>query len=157
MKGQIQEEEKKKKETKTWISETSFDLLNKKARALRLNKSEEVKEKGRELRRSLRKDRKNRVEEVSVEIEKRLDAMDIIGAFNILRRWYKKFSGTSVKPSEEDLNKTKIVYENIFKKDNFSNDLPFSIDYVGDDVVDTTPSEEDIRMALFKMRNRKAP
>ena len=98
----------------SWISEDTFRLVRLKSRALRTNDSEEVNRLGKELRRSLRKDRRNRVWKVSVTIEEKLKANDIIGAFDILKHWYKKFTGKALKPSPIDLEDTRKIYENLF-------------------------------------------
>ena len=88
---------------RSWISEDTFKLMYQKKKALRMNRSEEVQELGRALRRSLRKDRRRRVEKVADEIQERLEGRDIIGAFDILKFWYKKFTGKAVKPAEIEI------------------------------------------------------
>ena len=90
--------------------------MHKKNKALRINRSEEVQVLGKELRISLRRDRQRRVEKVSIEIEERLEKQDIIGAFDILKHWYQKFSGRAVKPTQSDLETTRKTYEDLFKK-----------------------------------------
>ena len=65
--------------------------------------------------------------------------------------------GSSIKPNEEDIEEKRKVYEKLFSKDNLPDEEPFNIDYQGDPVDDTVPGEEEIKKALFEMRNRKAP
>ena len=110
-----------------------------------------------ELRRSLRRDRRKRVWNVSKFIEERLDVGDVIGAFDVLKNWYKKFTGKNMKPSVGDLEDTRKVYEKLFKKDELTDDMPFDFDYDGPEVDDSIPSEEEIKRALFRMRSRKSP
>ena len=45
----------------------------------------------------------------------------------------------------------------LFTADGFKDELPFDFDYKQDLVVDYVLNEEEIKFALFKMRNRKAP
>ena len=57
---------------------------------------------------SLRKDRRKRAQAVTGEIEAKLEIeQDIIVAFDVLKRWYKKFTGVSMKPSREDTDERK--------------------------------------------------
>ena len=90
-------------EIKSWISNETFSLVRAKSRALRKNNNEEeVKHLSKELRRSLRRDRRNRVWNVSKFIEERLDAGDVIGAFDVLKNWHRKFTSKALKPSRID-------------------------------------------------------
>lgn len=143
--------------SRSWISAQSFALLARKTRALRSNSTEEVRRIGKELRTQLRRDRRRRIDKTSIEIEAKLDKMDIIGAFDILRHWYKKFTGKSVKPSPVTLDKTREVYKNLFSADDFSDELPFEVRYHGEPVPDGAPDETEIKEALFRMRSRKSP
>ena len=70
-----------------------------------------------ELRRSLRKDRRNRVNKVSEEIERKLEENNIVEAYNILCGWYKKFSGKNNKPSPDDLKSKEEYYTKLFSKE----------------------------------------
>ena len=95
------------KEERSWILARSFELLHKKAQALRRGYAEEVHDIGRELRYSIRRDRRQRVEKVSREIEQRMDENDVIGAFQLLQHWYRKFTGRALRPYKADLEKTR--------------------------------------------------
>ena len=92
---------------RSWISEGTFALLARKAKVLLMGNSEEIQTVGRELRRSLRRDRKRRIEKVSAEIEEKIKGKDIIGAFDVLKYWYRKFSGRTLKPSHFEMDKTR--------------------------------------------------
>ena len=87
IKENIEEGKKNKKGKKLWISERTYKILNSKVNALRQNDSGKVKELGKEVRRSLRKDRRNLVNEISKEIEEKLKEHNVIEAYNILRCW----------------------------------------------------------------------
>lgn len=80
-------EEERDQKDRSWISDYSFSLLKKKAIALRRG-DPSIKDIGRELRRSLRQDRRRQITATSEEIEAKLADGDIIGAFSILRHWY---------------------------------------------------------------------
>ena len=55
------------------------------------------------------------------------------------------------------MNKTKEKYVDFFADDGLDNNLPFVFNYEGETVDDSIPEEEEIRRALFRMRNCKAP
>ena len=90
-------------------------------------------------------------------IEERLKVGDIFGAYDVLKNWCKKFTGKTLKPSEEDLESTRKVHEDLFTKEELTDEMPFEFDYEGEAVDDSMPSEEEIKRALFRMRSRKAP
>ena len=81
---------------------------------------------------------------------------DIIGAYDQLRHWYRKFTGKAPKPSVVKLDETKAVYDRLFQKAQpDGEELNFLYD--GPVVNDQAPTEEEIVTALYRMRNRKAP
>ena len=82
---------------------------------------------------------------------------DTVGAYGILRHWYKKFSKRGEKPSKVDLDIHTEKYRSLFTADNLTDETPFPIHYSGNPVFDGPPNEEEVRQALFKMRNRKSP
>ena len=55
------------------------------------------------------------------------------------------------------MEKTRDTYVKLFTDDGLSNDLPFDFEYDGNMVKDSVPDEEEIKVALFKMRSQKAP
>ena len=145
------------REERNWISDETFGLLKRKCRALRANDSAGVHHYGRLLRRHIRRDRRRRIHNVAVCIEAKLDSGDIIGAYGILRHWYRKFTGKALKPSPIDISKTKETYDKLFTAEEFSQELPYDFQYDGPLVDDSVPEEDEIVTALMKMRNRKAP
>ena len=48
-----------------------------------------------------------------------------MGAFDILKFWYKKFTGKAVKPAEIEIEETRKVYEKLFTKVEMDECLPF--------------------------------
>ena len=123
---------------------------------MRQNESEKVKEIGKELRRNLRKDRRKRVNDVSIKIEKELKGNNVIEAYDILRGWYKKFSGRSEKPSLEDLASKREFYKDLFMREETEKEN-LDIEYEGNDVDYSIPGEKEISEALFRLKNRRAP
>ena len=156
IKESIEEGKMEKKEKKSWISEATFKILNRKVKVLHQNDLEAVKKIGKELRRNLRKDRRNRVNEISTQIEKQLKENNVTEAYGILQSWYKEFLGRSEKPSLEDLAVKREFYANLFLKVEIEKET-LEINYEGNDVDDSIPEEEEIVEALFRLRNRKAP
>ena len=153
----IPKQESPQRTYKSWITEESFKLLKSKHKAVQRKDSEETKRIGKELRRSIRRDRRARIDRVADQIEAQLECGDIIGAFGHLRHWYRKFTGRPLKPSTVKLDETKEVYEKLFTADDFTTSMPYDFDYDGDEVKDDIPTEDEIIKALYRMRNRKAP
>ena len=87
-----------------------------KANALRHNNSSKVKSIGKELRKSLQQDRQEKIWEVSSQIEARLAVKDVIGVYDLIRPWYRKYKGKPPVLSEENLENVKNVYEDCFTK-----------------------------------------
>ena len=141
----------------SWITAESFKLLKSKHKAVQRKDPEETKRIGKELRRSIRRDRRARIDRVADQIETQLECGDIIGAFGHLKHWYRKFTGRPLKPSTVKLGETKEVYEKLFTADDFTTSMPYDFDYNGDEVKDDIPTEDEISKALHRMRNRKAP
>ena len=86
-----------------------------------------------------------------------MTARDIIGAFNVLKNWYRKFAGKALRPLRVDLECARQTHEELVANHNLSDICPYEFEYDGETVNDSIPSEQEIRNALFKMRSRKAP
>ena len=83
----IPRQEPTTKHYNSWISKESYDLLDKKCNAVKSRETDAAKSLGKQLRRSIRKDRRVRIDKVADRIETLLDSGDIIGAFENLRSW----------------------------------------------------------------------
>ena len=148
----------KERRAEGWISQESRRLLAAKSAALHNNKPDLVRSYGKALRRQLQRDRKERIRRVSEEVEERLVAKDVIGAYELLRPWYKSFDGKATTPSEDSLEKVRKSYEELFTKDdNLGTGLPFQFQYDGPKVLDEVPSDAELGIALGRMKCRKAP
>lgn len=55
------------------------------------------------------------------------------------------------------LKKIREAHENLFVEVERTDESPFDFDYDGPEVKDRIPMEEEIRNAVFTMRNRKTP
>ena len=131
--------------------------MSKKANARRERNSQLANDLSKQLKRSLRADRRRRIFDASIEIERDLRTGDIVGAYDKLRAWYKKFSGRSEKPTRVDMEKHTSTYRHLFTAGNMNSSLPFPIVYNGPEVPDGPPDEDEIHEALMKMKNGKSP
>ena len=62
-----------------------------------------------------------------------------------------------MKPSVVDLESTRKVHEELFKKHKRTDDVPFDFDYDGLAVDNSIASEKEIKRALFHTKSRKSP
>ena len=127
--GMVNDNSTKTSKDNSWISDETFNLVRKKSQALKEGNSEENNRLGKDLRRSLRCDRRNRIWKVSTFIEERLTAGDIIGAFDVLKNWYRKFTGKVLRPSRVDLECTRQTHEELFTNHNLSDIYPYEFEY----------------------------
>ena len=67
-----------------WISERTLKLGKEKAAAMKKGQEHLVRFISKEIRKNLRKDRKERIRKVAVEIEKRMKGNNVLGAYHIL-------------------------------------------------------------------------
>ena len=74
----------------------------------------------------------------------------------MLKNCCEKFTGKALKLSIVDLEDAKQTHAKLFRKDD---NLPSFLEFEhnGDQIEDPIPSEEEIREAPFKIKNRKAP
>lgn len=106
----IPKTELKEPKDNSWISRNSFSLMSKKANARREHNSELANSLSKQLKNSLRADRRRRIFNTSIEIEHDLRTGDVIGAYGRLRAWYKFFSGRPEKPAKVDMEKHTSIY-----------------------------------------------
>ena len=57
---------------------------------------------------------------------------------------------------QKQLNETKTVYDQLFQRVQLPDEEKLIFSYEGPEVYDNMPTEEEITMALYQMRNRKA-
>ena len=96
-------EKKPIRERKPWISEATWKLVDKRGQRLRAGaSSEDVAPLNHHIRRSLKLDRKQRVEAAGAAIEAALESDELQEAWNLAKAWYKTASGKAPKPSRHD-------------------------------------------------------
>jgi hypothetical protein len=94
-----------KQRDRSWISITTWNLIDKRAFAVRWRQPDEVIHSlSKAIWQSLRKDRRQRAEKVSREIETKIQSGNVHGAFELLRGWYRRRGGKSPRPTRKDLN-----------------------------------------------------
>jgi hypothetical protein len=86
----------------SWISEATWKLIDQKASARKNGNTTQAKEIGKQLRRSLKKDRQSRSDKVAEEIEACLVDDNVKEAYGKLQGWYKQRSGHVPKPTYKD-------------------------------------------------------
>jgi len=152
-----QEQDKNDNRTNSWISDATWTLIDQKASARRNKDPSKAKEIAKELRRSLKKDRQNRINKVADEIESYLVSKRTKEAFQKLQGWYKKRSGRPPKPTFGDEEATRTEYENLFTAEiPPGEDIPIHI-HPTPQVNDNPPSEREIINALGKIKLGKSP
>lgn len=126
--------------------------MSQKAKAKRTGNSLLVQSISKSLKKNLRADRRQRLYNTSVEIESDLNLGHIIGAYERLRSWYKKFTKGGEKLTRFDLETHRIKYQKVFTTDNLEQKLRFPIYYEGPFVPDNPPDEDEIRSAIYSMK-----
>lgn len=79
----------KKQRDRSWISMTTWNLIDKRTFAVRWRQpAETIHSLSKTIRQSLKRDRRRRAAKVSREIETKILSGDVHGAFDLLRGWY---------------------------------------------------------------------
>ena len=76
-----------------------------------------------------------------VAIEEKLVAKDVIGAYAMLRPWYRSYDGKASTPSEEALEKVRSSYAKLYTKDDLGGGLLFDFQYEGGQILDLNLSD----------------
>ena len=141
----------------SWISEKSWRLMDERLEAKRHWHTERATELGKELRKSLRKDRQSRIDQAALSIETYLQARDNRRAYGVLQGWYKQSTGHVPKPTFRDEKRTRLEFETLFTEREPPGDpIRIHID-PRPTINDDPPSEEEIMMAIRGMGLNKAP
>ena len=142
---------------RSWISRKTWKLIDKRVRAIRLNYPLEViRNYGKEIRRFLRRDRRQRAERVSRDIEQKLTKGDIRGAYDLLRGWYKMRSGKPPRPTRKDLDMIRHQFQNLYREDEPPGD-PIPVHISPAPIRDDIPDADNILIAVKRMRRGKSP
>ena len=106
---------------------------------------------GKQLRKSLKKDRQSRSDKVAEEIEACLVNDNVKEAYEKLQGWYKPRTGHVPKPTYKDEEVTREEYANLFsQEDPPGEDIPIHISPTPQ-INDEPPSVNEIKMALKKL------
>jgi len=146
--------------TQSWISQETWSLIDRRAAMARLGvtrNNAEMSRLKRDIRAGLRRDRQERINKVSIEVEALLRDGDSKGAYSRLRGWYRAWTRRPPKPSRVNLNATAESYRQLYARKPIDGQ-PIPIVASGRFTVqDDIPSSEEIVKALKKLRRGKCP
>ena len=140
----------------SWISADSWKLVDAKAEARRCGDMQAVSRLKVLLRKSLKADRKRRIDTVAVEIDNLLEAKQVQAAYGILRRWYREKPGHVPKPTIQNEEKTRSEYQALFTAEESPGE-PIPIHVTPSSIDDSPPSDKEVCTALKRMKRGKAP
>ena len=140
----------------SWISAASWKLIDAKAEARRCGNGCEVKSLKVRLRKSLKADRKRRIDVVADQIDALLAARDVQGAYGKLRSWYREKPGHVPKPTIQDEKKTRSEYQALFSAEEPTGE-PIPIHVTPMIIDDSPPTEKEICAAIKGMKRGKTP
>jgi ribosome biogenesis ATPase len=95
--SELEKKTEKDNRKESWISDASWILIDRKSEARRIGNTELMTQLKTEIRKSLRRDRKARVDSVAAQAETFLNARAINMAYGSIRGWYRDTSGKSPK------------------------------------------------------------
>ena len=109
----------------------------------------------RQIRHALRQDRKQRAARVALEAEAHLASHEVHEAYRSIQGWYRDRGPLQSKPLFEDLQRLSSEYESLYaRRPLVGRPLLVEVDpYV---ISDEIPSEDEIRVALHRLRKRRA-
>ena len=139
----------------SWISATTWELIDNKAAARREGNIEENKRLKKLVRKALRKDRRIRADKAAAEIEKFLVHGNVRDAYKIIGRWYKKETVKAPIPTQMEEETTRQEYQNLYAQQHLT--APnITLFHNQAHVDDTVPTEAEIKVALKDMNRHKA-
>jgi hypothetical protein len=148
---------KENPEYATWISPRSCTLVAAKAEARGCGNTNATKRLSKSLKKSIKTDRKARIEAVAVEIENSLRAGETHKAYKRLRGWYRSKPEHTPKPTRQDEEKTREEFETLYTEQEPPGE-PIPILYQEHTPIDDTePDDEEVCAALKKLRLGRGP
>jgi Endonuclease-reverse transcriptase len=144
----------------SWVSDYTWRLIDQRASMRRQdnpNDEHSIQHLSQQIRKSLRRDRKRRTTEAGEKNQQLLDENDTLGAWAILRRWYRQVQTKVTKPSLIDMGTIHNTFQQLYKRDT---DLPptnIPVTYTATPVPDHPPNDFEITLAVQKLRLHKAP
>ena len=148
--------EKKGEEWEDWISTETWGLFDRQATTKHRISKRDAKGLANQIRESIKKDRKRRVEKAGEAIEADLANNDPKEAFGKLKRWYRMVTERPLKPTREDTEELQRERRELYSK---AENLPpmFEVVEVDFQVEDGIPQEKEVAEAVTRLRNGKSP
>jgi exonuclease III len=140
----------------SWISANSWKLVDAKAEARRCGDAQAVSRLKVLLRKSLKADRKCRIDAVAAEIDNLLETKQVQAAYGILRRWYREKPGHVPKPTIQNEEKTRSEYQELFTAEDPPGE-PIPIHVTPSSIDDSPPTDKEVCEALKRMKHGKTP
>jgi hypothetical protein len=153
--SELEKKTEKDNRKESWISDASWILIDRKSEARRIGNTELMTQLKTEIRKSLRRDRKARVDSVAAQAETFLNARAINMAYGSIRGWYRDTSGKSPKPTIKEARTTRTEYQKLYTTEKPS-EPPLPIHVTPAIISDLEPSEMEIVAALKKLKLGKA-
>jgi hypothetical protein len=153
--SELEKKTEKDNRKESWISDASWILIDRKTEARRIGNTELMTQLKTEIRKSLRRDRKARVDSVAAQAETFLNARAINMAYGSIRGWYRDTSGKSPKPTIKEARTTRTEYQKLYTAEKPS-EPPLPIHVTPAIISDLEPSEMEIVAALKKLKLGKA-
>jgi hypothetical protein len=113
------------------------------------------KQLGKLVRKSLKSDRKIRVEKVAEQAAHFLEQNNTHEAYQYLQGWYKPTNNKATNPTDKDMERIQQEYKKLYAAVE-PTEAPIQT-HITYDIINLEPQEEEIIRALKKMRLRKAP
>ena len=141
-----------------WISANTWTLVDQRSALSRspLYTQAAMRRLNRQIKASLKEDRKRRVSDAGNAIEADLASKDVKAAWDRVKAWYRVAENRPPKPSREELSTVTEEYANLYTRSTPPGEpIPVLVDPF--DVSDEVPSEDEIAAAVRGLRSGKAP
>jgi exonuclease III len=141
---------------RSWISQSTWILISKKSEARRSGNATTAKILSKQIRKNLRADRLQRIEQVARLIEQDLAKNEPKKAYGRIKGWYRDKPNQIPKPTFQDEEKTRLEYETLYTAfDPPGEPIPIHIT-AAYDVNDSLPPEEEVVKAVLSLKLDKA-
>ena len=149
--SQIEKKPLEDSRRQSWISEVTWGLKDRKSEARRVGNCEVTQQLRTEIRKSLKKDRKTRVDSTAATAEAFLEARAINMAYLTILGWYKDTSRKSPKPTIKEARATTEEYQKLYLAEKPSS-APLPIRVTPEIISDAEPNKMEIVEALKKLK-----
>ena len=139
----------------SWVSDATWKLVSQKASARKRGDRRALRSLKVLVRRSFRKDRRNRAKVAALEAQQYLAGGEIRKAFGAIKGWYRDAGPRPAKPSREDINATRREYIKLYTpQDPVGDPIPIHAEPVV--INDDAPTEDEVVEAVHKLSTNKA-